>query len=182
MKTVRLPISRYRMNLAWRQVAEHAAQADVIHAFTYHAMYPSVKAARKLGKPVIGGVLGLFGDVWLEMRGAFAGRLWRQAERYLLGLPFDVKLYLSDFSLALARRIGADRPGDRVVVPGISHGQYYSAAEKSDVLFTGKIDVRKGTGLVLQVARRLPDVPFRVIGWGEGYDEFAASAPPNIRM
>ena len=181
MRTVRLPISRYRMNLAWREVAEHAAQSDVVHAFTYHAMYPSVKAARKLGKPVVGGVLGLFGDVWLEMRGAVAGRLWREAERYLLRLPFDVKLHLSEFSLALARRIGADH-GDRVVVPGITHGQYYAAAEKTDVLFTGKIDVRKGIGLVLEVARRLPDVPFRVIGWGEGYDEFAAAAPSNVRM
>ena len=182
MRTVRLPISRYRMNLAWREVAEHAREADVIHAFTYHAMYPAVRAGRKLGKPVVGGVLGLFGDVWLEMRGALAGRLWRRIERYLLGLPFDVKLHLSEFSLELARRIGAHRPGDRVVVPGITHGQYYAAADKSYVLYTGKIDVRKGIGLVLEVARRLSDVPFVVIGWGEGYDAFAASAPPNVRM
>lgn len=182
MRTVRLPLSRYRMNFAWREIAALARDADVIHAFTYHAFYPSLRAGRALGKPVVGGVLALFDDVWLEMRGPIAGRLWRRMERYLLGLPFDVKLHLSEFSHALSRKIGVDRPGDRVVVPGISHGQYYAHADKPYVLFTGKIDVRKGIGLVLEVARRLPDVPLRIVGWGEGYDEVAAAVPANVRM
>jgi len=182
IRTVRLPVSRYRMNLAWGAIAALAREADLIHAFTYHALYPSVRAGRTLGKPVVGGVLGLFGDVWLEMRGPVAGRAWRAMERRLLGLPFDVKLHLSDFSLDLARRIGVGRPGDRVIVPGISHGQYYAAPGKDCVLFTGKVDVRKGIGLVLEVARRLPDVPFRVVGWGDGYGAAASAAPPNVRM
>ncbi len=182
MRTIRLPMSRYRMNLAWRAIADLARDADVIHAFTYHALYPSLRAARALGKPVVGGVLGLFGDVWLEMRGPVGGRFWRWMERRLLALPFDVKLHLSGFSRDLASRIGVDRPDDRVLVPGISHGQYFADEEKGYVLFTGKIDVRKGIGLVLEVARRLPDVPFRVVGWGESFDAVAAAAPPNVRM
>jgi glycosyltransferase involved in cell wall biosynthesis len=182
MRTVRLPVSRYRMNLAWRKIADLARDADVIHAFTYHAIYPSLRAGKALGKPVVGGVLGLFGDVWLEMRGPVAGRLWRRMERYLMGLPLDVKLHLSDFSLSLSHRLGVDRPGDRVVVPGISHGQYYAHDDRHYVLYTGKIDVRKGIGLVLKVAERLPDVPFRIVGWGEAYDEVAAAAPANVRM
>ncbi len=182
MRTVRLPVSRYRMNLEWRRIAALAANADLIHAFTYHALYPSVRAGRALGKPVVGGVLALFGDVWLEMRGPMAGRLWRRIERYLLNLPVDVKLHLSDFSLDLSRAIGVARPGDQVVIPGISHGQYYAAADKPYVLYTGKFDVRKGIGLVLEVARRLPDVPFRLVGWGESFAEIAAAAPPNARV
>ena len=182
IRTVRLPVSRYRLNLAWRQIADLAREADLIHAFTYHAMYPSVRAGKVLGKPVVGGVLALFGDVWLEMRGPLAGRLWRRLERYLLGLPVDIKLHLSEFSLALSREIGVDRPGDRVVVPGITHGQCYAHDDKPYVLFTSKLDVRKGIHVVLEVARRLPDVPFRIVGWGEAYDEVAAAAPPNVRM
>jgi glycosyltransferase involved in cell wall biosynthesis len=180
--TNRLPVSRYRLNLAWRQIAEWGKDADVIHCFTYHAMYPSVRAGKALRKPVVGGVLGLFGDVWLEMRGPFVGRVWRRIERSLLGLPFAVKLHLSDFSFALARQIGVDRPGDQVLVPGISHGQFYAAAEKSYVLFTGKLDVRKGIKLVLDVARRLRDVPFRIVGWGDAYNEVAALASPNVQI
>ncbi len=180
MRTVRLPGSRYRMNFAWRKVAELARDVDVIHPFTYHALYPALRAGKALGKPVVGGVLALFGDVWLEMRGPVAGRLWRRMERQMLAWPFDVKLHLSDFSQELARRLGVDRPGDRVIVPGITHGQYYGLDERPYVMFTGKLDVRKGIGLVLEVARRLPDVPFRVVGWGERYDEIAASAPANV--
>ncbi len=182
MRTVRLPVSRYRMNFAWRQIAELARDADVIHAFTYHALRPSLAAGKALGKPVVGGVLALFGDVWLEMRGPVTGRLWRWMERRMLAWPFDVKLHLSDFSLELARRLGVDRPGDRVVVPGISHGQYYGLEERPCVMYTGKLDVRKGIGLVLEVARRLPDVPFRVVGWGERYDEIAACVPANVHI
>lgn len=182
MRTVRLPVSRYRMNFAWREVAELAREADVIHAFTYHALYPSLRAGKALGKPVVGGVLALFGDVWLEMRGPVSGRLWRWMERRMLAWPFDVKLHLSEFSQELARRVGIDRPGDRVLVPGITHGQYYGHEERPYVMFTGKLDVRKGIGLVMEVARRLPDVPFRVVGWGERYDEIAASAPANVRV
>lgn len=182
IRTIRLPVSRYRLNLAWGAIAEAAKDADVIHAFTYHALYPAVRAARSLGKPVVAGVLGLFGDVWLEMRGPLAGRLWRRIERHLLALPFDAKLHLSGFSRELAGRMGVDRPDDKVLVPGISHGQYFSRERKDYVLFTGKIDVRKGIGLVLEVARRLPDVPFRVVGWGEDFPSVAATAPPNVAM
>jgi glycosyltransferase involved in cell wall biosynthesis len=178
--TVRLPMSRYRMNFAWRRIAELAADADLIHAFTYHAMWPSVRAGRLLGKPVVGGVLALFDDVWLEMRGPVAWRLWRGIEHRLLALPFAVKLHLSDFSHALARETGVDRPGDRVLVPGISLEQYYGRAERSYVLVASKLDVRKGIHLVLEVARRLPDIPFRVVGWGDGFDDVARAAPANV--
>lgn len=180
--TLRLPISRYRMNLAWRALAAHARDADVVHAFTYHAMLPAVRAARALRKPVVGGVLALFGDVWLEMRGPLMGRAWRAVERRLLALPFDVKLHLSDFSLALSRELGVARAGDRVVVPGISLDQYYGRAERPYVLFTGKFDVRKGVHVLLGVARRLADVPFRAVGWGEDYDRVAREAPPNVAV
>ncbi len=182
IRTVRLPISRYRMNFAWRPVLELAREADVIHAFTFHALRPAVRAARRLGKPVVGGVLALFGDVWLEMRGPVAGRAWRAAERHLLGLAFDAKLHLSEFSLELARRIGVHGPADRVIAPGIDHEGFRAAGRKSCVLYTGKLDVRKGLAVVLEAARRLPDVPFRVIGWGPDFDAVAAAAPPNVSV
>lgn len=182
IRTVRLPISRYRMNLAWRPVLELARDSDLVHAFTFHALRPAARAAAMLGKPVVAGVLALFGDVWLEMRGPVAGRMWRAAERHLLGLAFDARLHLSEFSLDLSRRIGVHRPGDEVIAPGIDHAGFRADAEKPYVLFTGKLDARKGVRVVLEVARRLPDVPFRVIGWGPDYDEVAAAAPRNLRV
>jgi glycosyltransferase involved in cell wall biosynthesis len=180
--TQRLPMSRYRMNFAWRELAAAARDADVVHAFTYHALYPSWRAARAFGKPYVCGVLALFGDVWLEMRGPVAGRLWRAAEDRLLALPCDIRLHLSAFSrdLAVQRRLGGGP--DEVLEPGISLGEYWAAPEKDEVLFTGKLDVRKGIDLVMEVARRLPQVPFRIVGWGERFAELDAARPANVRL
>ena len=180
IKTRRLPISRYRLNLAWKAVAEAARHADVTHGFTYHGLYPAQRAARHLGKPFVCGVLALFGDVWLEMRGPVVGRFLRTMERALVGLPSDIRLHLSEFSRALAEEVGLYRPSDQVLEPGISQGEYYAEPDKRHVLFTGKLDVRKGIDTVMQVARALPDVPFRVIGWGERFDEFRLAKPPNV--
>jgi len=178
--TTRLPISRYRMNLAWRWIAGYARDADLVHAFTFHSLYPAMRAARLHGKPLVCGVLAQFGDVWLEMKGVVLGRLWRRLERHLLSLPFDARLYLNDFSHEAARRIGADRPGDQVILPGISHERFTADAEKSYVLFTGKLEARKGIQVVLAAARQLPDIPFRVIGWGPDLDDYVAMAPANV--
>jgi len=177
--THRLPVSRYRMNFAWRELEQAAREADVVHAFTYHALYPSWRAARAFGKPYVCGVLALFGDVWLELRGPVAGRLWRAAEDHLLSLPCDIRLHLSDFSrdLAVARGLGGGP--DRVNVPGIIASEFHAGAQ-DEVLFTGKLDVRKGIDLVMAVARRLPQVPFRVVGWGERFAELEAARSPNV--
>ena len=124
-------------------------------------------------------VLGLFGDVWLEMRGPVAGRLCGGSSAFCDSPAVRREASLERFLARPARAIGVARPGDQVVVPGISHGQYYAAADKSYVLYSGKFDVRKGIGLVLEVARRLPDVPFRLVGWGESYAEIAAARRPT---
>jgi glycosyltransferase involved in cell wall biosynthesis len=180
--THRLPVSRYRMNFAWRELEEAAREADVVHAFTYHALYPSWRAARAFGKPYVCGVLALFGDVWLEMRGPVAGRLWRAAEDHLLSLPCDIRLHLSEFSRDLALERGLGGGPDMVNVPGIIASEFHAAADKNEVLFTGKLDVRKGIDLVMEVARRLPEVPFRVVGWGERFAELDAVRPPNLTL
>lgn len=180
--TVRLPGSRFRLSFAKNRLMEMAADADIIHAFTYHGLYPSVRAGRALGKPVICGVLALFGDVWQQMHGPLGGRLRQFYERLVLRQKFAAKLHLSEFSQDLAKKIGVDCPGDQVVVPGISQGQYRQSDKRSYILFTAKLDLRKGYGLVLEVARRLPDVPFRIITWGDDFDKVAALAPANVQM
>lgn len=180
--TRRLPISRYRLNLGADVVMEAARDADLIHAFTYHAIYPAYRAGKALGKPVVCGVLALFDQVWRDMRGPLAGRLFQGMERFLLRLPAGARVYLSEESLAMARKLGLTRPTDVIIEPGISLEDYHAHPEKSCVIYAGKLDVRKGIDTVLQVAQRLPDVPFRIVGWGERYDEIDAARPPNVTL
>lgn len=179
----RLPISRYKLNLAARRVAEAARDADVIHAFNYHACLPAFLAGRRLGKPAVCEILGLFTDEWLRMRGPIAGRMYRAWERRLLTLPFDRTVFISDYSAEIAVRLGVPRERCVVNFPGINHEHYFSSPERDvDVLFMGKLTVRKGIEDVLEVARRLPDLQFRVVGWSEDYEAVRAAAPGNIIM
>lgn len=180
--TRRIRMSRYRFNGAWREVAAMAGDADLIHCFTYHSVWPAHKAGRALDTPVVLEVLALFDDVWLEMRGPVLGRAFRAMETRLLRLPMAGRVFLSDTSLALARSLGLGRPDDLVIAPGISLADYHAAVDKPYVLFAGKLDVRKGIEVVLQVAAKMPDVPFRIVGWGERYDEVAARCPPNVTI
>ena len=182
IQTVRLPGSRFRLSFAKDRLMQMAANVDIIHAFTYHGLYPSTQVGRALGKPVVCGVLALFGDVWQQMHGPLGGRLRQFYERLVLRQHFAAKLHLSGFSQALAKDIGVDCPGDQVVVPGISQGQYRQSDKRSYILFTAKLDLRKGYGLVLEAARRLPDIPFRIITWGDDFDKVAALAPANVLM
>ena len=57
--TIRLPISRYRINFATAEVKKHAREADIIFTATYHACLPAYRAATSIGKPVACLVLGL---------------------------------------------------------------------------------------------------------------------------
>ena len=140
----RLPISRYRFNFASAEIAAAAADADLIHCFSYHAVYPAWRAGRRLGKPVVLGVLALFGRAWLRMRGPVLGRLFHAYELFLLRLPFDRRLFLSAGSLQLARTLKVPDSGNRVISPGISLEDYHAAACKEGVVFSGKLDVPEG--------------------------------------
>ena len=180
--TTRLPIPRYRLNLAWAEVARHAAGVDIIHAFTYNALYPAYRAGRRLGIPVVCGVLALFGDAWVEMRGPGTGRLLRITERAMLKLPFAARLFLSDFSRDYAQRLHLLGPNDQVIEPGISLEDYLPSPEKHYVMFSGKLDVRKGVDTVLQVAAALPHIPFHLSGWGEELGRIRDQAPENTTV
>lgn len=178
----RLPISRYRFNLAWREVAAEAREVDLIHGFSNHAARPAALAGQRLGKPVVLGVLALFGPVWREMRGPVVGRLFEQFERMMLRLPVQRRIFLSPDSAAQAQRMGLARPSDCVIPPGISLEDYRADAAKDGVLFSGKLDVRKGTPMLLQLARELPEIPFQALVWGEDFEAFARAAPPNLQV
>ena len=92
IQTVRLRGSRFRLSFAKNRLMELATGVDIIHAFTYHGLYPSVQVGRALGKPVVCGVLALFGDVWQQMHGPMGGRLRQFYERLVLRQHFAAKL------------------------------------------------------------------------------------------
>jgi glycosyltransferase involved in cell wall biosynthesis len=165
--TRRLPIHPYRLNLSARTIARAAADADLIQTFTYHACLPSFLAGKRTGKPVVCTVLALFGRAWREMRGPIVGRMFEHWERMLLRLAYDRIVFVSDFSRQAGLAIGVEPARSAVINPGIALQNYAPAPQKEDyALFVGKLEARKGIHDVLAVARALPNLRVRVMGWG----------------
>lgn len=180
--TRRIPVSRYRFNVQTRQVVKEARDCDLIQTFNYHACRPSFLAARRLGKPIICEFLALFGQAWLEMKGSISGHIFQAWEKHLLRLAYDRTIFLSEHSLSLGLALGAPPATSEIIAPGVDVELYWPAERKESVLFVGKFDVRKGIDDILAVARRLPDVPFHLYGWGERETALRESAPSNVQV
>jgi glycosyltransferase involved in cell wall biosynthesis len=179
--TVRLPIHRHRFNLAVRKTAEMARKADIIQTFSYHAGLPALLAGKLTGKPAVYFTLALYQDLWKQMRSPFVGGLFSAWERFLITRNFARVLFLSDHSRDLGMSLGVPPSRAVVIPPGIELKAYAPAEPKEDVvLFSGKLDVRKGIDDLLEVARALPQVRFRVVGWGPREAQFRSIAPPNV--
>ncbi|MEK7754166.1 MAG: glycosyltransferase, partial [Acidobacteriota bacterium] len=163
--TVRLPAHRYRFNLAVRRIEELARDADLIQTFNYHACLPSFLAARRLGKPIVCLALAVFGRTWLEMKGQLVGRAAALWERYVLTRPYDRLIFLSEHNRQLGMDFGVAAARSVVIDPAVDVHEYGPAPEKEDVvLFSAKLEARKGVPELLDVARALPDVRFQVLG------------------
>ncbi|HEY3442724.1 MAG TPA: glycosyltransferase family 4 protein [Paludibaculum sp.] len=178
----RLRISRYLMNLAAPSIERHAQSADVIQTFNYHACLPSLRAARRLGRPVVCVALGLFGAEWRRMRPFPAGHCWQAFERHQLESDFDSVVFLSEYSLEQALESGIRPKNPAVLNPGIEQGRFRPLPKRDAVLFTGKFDNRKGVFEVLKVARALPSAEFWLYGWGPEEAELRRQAPPNAKV
>lgn len=181
--TRRLPIHRYGMNLAVGQIRNMAERADIIHTHNYHACLPSFLAGRWAKRPVVCEVLGLFGDAWLDMKGPALGRMWRSWEKSLVRLKYDRMLFLSQHSLEMGTRLGADPANSRLIPQGVASDEFKAASEKrNEVLFVGKLEVRKGLFELLAAAGQLPDVNFRVVGWGGMTAEIQRICSTNVQL
>lgn len=183
IRTIRLPIHRYRLNFAIRHIVRYAREADLIHTFNYHACLPSLIAGRILKKPVVFEILGLFHESWKEMRGPLVGRVFMAWEQFLIRQNFSRLIFLSDYSRMRGVELGAPEVRSVTVKIGIGPKEYIPNLKKEDiVLFVGKFDVRKGIYDVLHVARALPYVKFQIMGWGPNEAKIREMATPNVEI
>jgi glycosyltransferase involved in cell wall biosynthesis len=181
--TRRLPISRYRFNLAADEVTEMARSADLIQTFNYHACLPALAAGRRTGKPVVCGVLGLFGNAWSSMRGPVIGRLFQAWERRLLLRNYAKIFFLSDYSRRFGIELGVKPEKTFIASPGVDCEVYRPARQKQDfVLFAAKLDPRKGVDELVAVAKALPEVRFRVVAWGDHRCALPLRSMANVEM
>lgn len=181
--TERIPVHRYRFNFEADRIAEMAQDADLIQTFNYHACWPSLRAAKRLGKPVVCCILGLFQSEWNRLRPPLIGAMWSWIERRMILGDYTRIQFLSDHSRELGLSLGVDAGRTVITNPGIDLSAYAPADPKDDVVFfTGRLDRRKGVDSLFDVARRLPHVRFRVMGWGPQEESIKRNAPSNIEF
>jgi glycosyltransferase involved in cell wall biosynthesis len=181
--TTRLPVGRRQFNLEALAIARVAGAVDLIHTAFYHACLPSLVAGKLVRKPVVADVMALFQDVWLEEKTWPLGTLYSAWERFLLRRGYSALLFFSDFSLATGLKLGVDPAKAFVICPGIEANLYRPETPKQNVvLFSGKLDARKGIYEFLDVARALPAVRFSVMGWGPNQTAIRRLASPNVEF
>jgi glycosyltransferase involved in cell wall biosynthesis len=181
--THRLGGNRYTMNLASGAAVRLARQADLIHAFSFHACLPALRAALANGIPVVCTFTALFGSAWRRMKPFGAGRLWERWERHLLEQPYDRHHFLTEESGDLAAAISPKRRRSVVITPGIDADAYAAVRPKENViLFAGKLEARKGIHDLLAAAVSLPHVKFRFVGFGPAEREVRRVRPANVEL
>ncbi len=181
----------------WRAVAALVARADVLHV--HDCVYPSSAVAcllaARAGTPVllsqhVGPIAYRLAPLNWAQRSAYAtlGRaVLRRASRIVLATPAAEALVpalldgLPDTACSVANGIDLrrfapasvdDRRRARLTL-GL-------AGEEPVVLFVGRLVEKKGIDLVLEVAGRLADVRFLVVGDGPLAGR-VARAPANVR-
>jgi glycosyltransferase involved in cell wall biosynthesis len=181
--TRRLRIPRQAMALHVGTIARAAARHDLVHAFNYYAALPALVAARLARRPVVCGMLGLFGDGWLRLKGGLRGRAYMMLERRILRAGFDRMVFLSEPSRQAGIAAGAHASRSLVLHPGIEDGGVPPAERREDVvLFAGRLDARKGYPHLVAAARALPHVRFLAYGWAPDIAALRAAAPPNLEV
>jgi glycosyltransferase involved in cell wall biosynthesis len=182
IRTSRLPINRYLMNFAFPWVWAKADDVDIIQTLNYNAALPSFIAGKLRKVPVVCIVTGLYGDRWKDMRGPIMGTVSKLIESVQLRRGYDRFVFLSDFSRDLGVNIGIPKEKSIVISPGIDIEKFSPKKKEDYVLFMGRLARQKGVYDLIEAARRLPDVKFKLVGKGEEEAELRRAAPPNVEI
>jgi glycosyltransferase involved in cell wall biosynthesis len=182
VSTQRFPVNRYLMNFLAPWIWKHAKGCDLIQTLNYNAALPSLIAGKLRKKPVVCLVTGLFGDKWVDMRGPVLGRISKAIESFQLNRGYDRFIFLSDFSMELGQKIGIPKEKSTVISPGIDIEKFKPKKKEDYVLFMGRLAKQKGVYDLIDAAKLMPDVKFRLVGKGEEEGELRRLAPANVEF
>lgn len=182
IETIRIPINRYLMNLAVPWIYKHAKDYDLIQTNNYNACFASLVAGKLLKKPVYCMVHGMYGEKWLQMRGRIFGNISRYIEKMQVNHDYTKIIFFSEFARDAGLSIGIPQDKTTVIHPGIEHHDFHVAEKEPFVLFVGRLAKQKGINYLIQVARELPHINFKIVGRDEDESWIKADAPGNVEF
>lgn len=182
IKTIRLPIPRYLFNLAVPWIVKYARKADIIQTNNYNAALPSFIAGKILRKPVVCIVHGVYGKKWKDMRGRIFGTLSAIIERIQLRQKYDRIVFYSDFAREQGLEIGIPKKLTEVFYLGVDPKLYKPKKKERYVLFVGRLAKQKGIESLIEVAKELPDIKFKIVGEGGLEKKLKQIASENVQF
>jgi len=182
IQTIRLPINRYLMNLAFPSIWKYAKDFDLIQTSNYNACFPSFVAGKLLEKPVVCLVQGMYGKKWLKMRGPFLGTISMVVEKFQLDHNYDKLIFFSNYGRDAAVEAGIDKKITKIINPGFDYKKFKIKKKEPFVLFVGRLAKQKGLDYLIQVAKKLPNTKFKIVGSGEQEIRLKSVAPENVEF
>lgn len=183
IRTIRLPIPRYLMNiLAIPWIIKYARNVDLIHTNNYNACFPSLIAAKLLRKPIVCHVHEVYGKKWFDMRGFILGTLSMLVERFQICHDYDKFIFFSRHMRDSAVKIGVPLEKTEVIKPGVNFKKFKVVKKEPYVLFVGNLIKRKGLDYLMEVAKELDYVKFLIVGKGKERKRLETIAPRNVEF
>ncbi|TXF85448.1 glycosyltransferase family 4 protein [Neolewinella aurantiaca] len=142
---------------AWRS----ARWADVIHTTTYNAAPPAWLAARLSGTRAVITFHEFWGDLWLQLPFLSRFQAWafRVFERFVLNLPFDSYVAVSDFTARTLVQNGVKKEKVIRIYNGLNYDDFTGMEHRPKpgfhYTFFGRLGVSKGLDLLLPAAAEL---------------------------
>jgi glycosyltransferase involved in cell wall biosynthesis len=180
--TIRLPVNRYLMNLTGPMIAKYARNFDLIQSNNYNACFPSLIAGKLVKKPVYCMVHGMYGKKWLSMRGPFFGNISRVVERFQVSGAYKRIIFFSEFARDAGVSVGIQKEKTTVIHPGIEYNNFYVSDKEPYVLFVGRLSKQKGITYLIQTAKELPYIKFKIAGRDEEESWIKKEAPKNVEF
>ena len=182
ISTIRLPVNRYLMNLTGPWIARHAKNFDLVQSNNYNACYPSLMAGKLVKKPVYCMVHGMYGKKWLSMRGPFLGNISRAVEKFQVSGDYEKIIFFSEFARDAGVSVGIPKEQTTVIHPGIEYDNFYVGEKEPYVLFVGRLSKQKGITYLIQAAKELPHIKFKIAGRDEEESWIKKEAPKNVEF
>jgi glycosyltransferase involved in cell wall biosynthesis len=182
IRTIRLPVNRYLMNLTGPWIARYAKDFDLIQSNNYNACFPSLMAGKLEKKPVFCMVHGMYGKKWLSMRGPFFGNISCAVEKFQVSGNYEKIIFFSEFARDSGVSIGIPKGQTTVIHPGIEYNNFYVSDKDPYVLFVGRLSKQKGITYLIQAAKELPHIKFKIAGRDEGESWIKKEASKNVEF
>lgn len=188
IKTIRIPVNRYLMNLSLPIISKHAKDVDLIHTSSGNMCFPSFLAAKMNNKPICCYVHHVFGSNWKYVRGPILGFIFQQMEKLFLTRNYDAVIFQNNLSRDMGLEMGINKEKIFTLHPGVDYNQFQLKGIKREiqVLFVGNLSMDKsmvkikGLEYLIDAAKLLPQIRFIVVGEGSYLKKIKKDSPQNV--